>query len=262
MRYIFLACFMVLLFPSMSDAGEKEPLTVLAAASLFDAMMDMQSAWFVKTGTEIRLSLAASSGLARQIEAGAPADLFISANVMWMDYLEKRGHVRPQTRCTLLSNRLVLIAPADGVQGAFTGDDLPDIVARLGAKGRLALGDPQHVPAGLYAREALLTAGQWHSLKNRLAPADNVRAALALVMRKEAALGIVYETDVQDMAGVHIVGRIPARLHRLIRYDMAVITNSRHRQTDDFMAFMLSDEGRAIFRRFGFQIFSQPGVSC
>lgn len=193
-------------------APAQERLVVFAAASLKEAL-DEYNATF---GLQVRASYAASSALARQIEAGAPAQVFVSADEAWMDYLERKGLLQPGTRRDVLGNRLVWIVPAASKAPA-------DPLAALGPRDRLALADPQHVPAGKYARAALEKMGAWPSLSGRLAAAENVRAALALVARGECPLGIVYETDALAEPRVRVAGRVDARLHPPIVYPAAAV---------------------------------------
>jgi molybdate transport system substrate-binding protein len=193
-------------------AAAQEPITVFAAASLKEALDEYNTAF----GAPVRVAYAASSALARQIEAGAPAQVFISADEEWMDYLVRKGLMQTGTRRDVLGNRLVWIVPAGRAVPANPLD-------ALGPRDRLALGDPQHVPAGKYARAALEKMGVWPALSERIAAAENVRAALALVARAEAPLGIVYETDAHAEARVRIAGRIDARLHPAIVYPAAAL---------------------------------------
>jgi molybdate transport system substrate-binding protein len=235
-------------------AAGQEPMTVFAAASLTDAMEAVGAAYTEATGEPVRFSFASSSTLARQIEAGAPAQIYASANQRWMDYLEDRGLIAAESRVSPIGNRLVLIAPA--------GDDTPDVTIApdldlaglLGERDRLAVGDPDHVPAGLYAREALVSLGLWEALAPRLARADDVRAALALVARGEAPVGIVYATDAAVSDDVEVLGTFPADGHRPITYPFAVVAAAEARTAvDDLFAFMTGPEARAIYARFGFE---------
>ncbi|NIJ41503.1 molybdate transport system substrate-binding protein [Parvibaculum indicum] len=227
-----------------------EPPTVFAAASLTDAMTAAGRAYEERTGTEIRFSFASSSTLARQIEAGAPADLYASANEKWMDRLETRGLILPGTRTSPIANGLVLIAPETGAPPKDeTIDNLP---ALLGAQGRLAMGDPAHVPAGIYGKEALEHLGLWKTLEPRLAAADNVRAALALVERGEAPYGIVYATDAR-IAKVRVVAAFPDKSHTPVTYPFALVKGGDNDEAKDFLSFLTSDDGLAIFERFGFR---------
>lgn len=245
---LLLACLALLLAPQ-AHAAERGPL-VLAAASLQESLTEAADAWAAKGHAKPVLSFAASSALARQIIAGAPADLFLSADEPWMDAVAKAGLLRPGTRATLLGNRLVLIAPADSALRLTPAPGFP--LARLLGRGRLALADPDAVPAGKYAKVALTRLGVWRSVAGKVAPAENVRAAMALVERGAAPLGIVYATDAQASRAVRAVGTFPASSHAPIRYPVAVLKASRHRDAAAFRTFLMSREARAIFARHGF----------
>ncbi len=206
-----LASFGLLLAAPAAMAQQKS-LTVFAAASLKNALDDINAAYTAKTGVKIAASYGASSTLARQIEQGAPADIFVSADLEWMDYAIASNTINEATRMNLLGNKLVLIAPKDSATGNVTiaqGFDL----AKLAGDGRIATGDMQSVPVGKYAKTALERLGAWNAASAKFAMADNVRAALTLVARNEAVLGIVYETDAKVEPGVKIVGRFPANSH-------------------------------------------------
>lgn len=224
-----------------SSAPAADGLLVFAAASLKNALDEVNRAY----DAPVRTSYAASSALARQIERGAPADVFLSADADWMDYLERRGQVVKGTRRPLLGNRLVWVAPA--------GSPVPaEPLALLGQSGRLAIADPAHVPAGKYARAALEHAGTWDRIAGRLAPAENVRAALALVARGEAPLGVVYETDARAEPKVRVLARIDARLHPRIEYPAAAVRGSPG--TARYLAFLASPTAAAIFEKHGFHV--------
>ncbi|NIJ38023.1 molybdate transport system substrate-binding protein [Sphingopyxis panaciterrae] len=246
-RY-FLGLFALLLAPA-ALAAERGPV-VLAAASLQESLTEAADAWAARGHPKPVLSFAASSALARQVIAGAPADLFLSADEEWMDAVAKAGLLRAGTRTTLLGNRLVLIAPAASKLRLTPARGFP-IGRALGA-GRLALADPAAVPAGKYAKAALTHLGVWQAVASKVAPAENVRAAMALVERGAAPLGIVYATDAKASRAVRIVGTFPAASHPPIRYPVAVLKASRHRDAAGFRAFLLSKPGRAIFARHGF----------
>ena len=229
------------------------PVTVLAAASLTDALTEIGARYAAATGETVRFAFSSSSTAARQIEAGAPADIFASANLRWMDYLAEKGAIAAGTRIDLLVNRLVLVAPATAGGDPVEPVDGSAIVARLGADGRLAVGDPDHVPAGLYAKQALTALGAWPVLAPRLARADDVRAALALVARGEAPLGIVYATDAAIVAGVRIVGEFPAAAHQPIVYPFALTADAADNPAARrFLAWLAGPEARAAFGRYGF----------
>jgi molybdate transport system substrate-binding protein len=223
---------------------------VLAAASLQESLTAAADRWTAKGHPRPVLSFAASSALARQIEAGAPADLFICADEEWMNYLAAKRRTKPGTRTAFLANSLVLVAPAASRIRLTVAPGFP-LTQALG-QGRLAMADPTAVPAGKYARQALTGLGVWSSVAGQIAAAENVRAALALVARGEAPLGIVYLTDARAAPGVRVVGAFPAASHAPIVYPVAVLSASRNREGEAFRRFLISPEGKAVFRRFGF----------
>jgi molybdate transport system substrate-binding protein len=223
---------------------------VLAAASLQESLETAASVWAAKGHARPVLSFAASSALARQVEAGAPADLFISADEEWMDTLASKGLIRPDSRATMLGNSLVLIAPAASKVALVPAPGFP--LARALGDGHLALADPQGVPAGRYAKQALEKLGVWDQVAARVAAGDNVRAALALVARGEAPLGIVYATDAAAEPRVRTVAMFPAASHVPITYPLAMLKTARSRDADGLRAFLLSAEARTLFRRYGF----------
>jgi molybdate transport system substrate-binding protein len=228
-------------------------LTVFAAASLTEVLQEIAEAYRAKTGVATRFSFGASSALAKQIEAGAPADAFVSADVEWMDYLASHGSVDLKTRRNVAGNELVLIAPAgSGVTLAIT-KGFP-LASALG-KGRLAIADPAYVPAGRYARSALTALGVWAQAEPHLAPAENVRAALALVSRGEAPLGIVYRTDAAVDPKVRVVAAFPADSYPPIVYPAAKLANGAA-EAAGFVEFLASPEAQALFRKRGF---TSPG---
>lgn len=247
---IFLSALLAL-GAAPAPAGEKV-LTVFAAASLTDVLQEAGKAYRARTGRLVRFSFAGSSTLARQIEAGAPADVFVSADEQWMDYLEKRGRVAPGTRADVASNALVLVAPADSAVHLAIGPGFP-IAAALGKRGRLATGDPDMVPAGRYARAALESLGAWKEVAARVVPTDNVRAALNFVVQGEAALGIVYATDLAGVAGVREVARFPAASHPPITYPAAATVRGGE-DAAQFVRFLRGPEARALFERYGFSL--------
>ena len=245
---LFPLLFALLLAPD-AMARARGPV-VLAAASLQESLTEAADAWAAKGHPKPVLSFAASSALARQVIAGAPADLFLSADEPWMDAAAKAGMLRAGTRATLLGNRLVLIAPAASRARLTIARGFP--LARALGSGRLALADPGAVPAGKYAKAALAHLGVWSGVAGRVAPAENVRAALALVERGAAPFGVVYTTDARASTAVRIVAVFPASSHPPIRYPVAVLKASRHRDAGAFRAFLFSKRGRAIFARHGF----------
>lgn len=230
-------------------ASERAPV-VLAAASLQECLTAAADAWARQGHSRPVLSFAASSALARQIEAGAPADLFVSADEEWMDYLAARRLLAPGSRTNVATNRLVVVAPAASPLRLEVRPGFP--LARALGTGRLATADPATVPAGKYGRAALTRLGVWNQVEGRVANAENVRAALALVARGEAPLGIVYATDAQAAPAVRIVALFPAQSHPPIIYPVARMARSGNAEAEGFRHFLLSVQGRAIFRRFGF----------
>ena len=240
------AALIALLFAGPAAA---ENLTVFAAASLKDALDANVEAYRKKTGDRIAVSYAASSALAKQIEAGAPADLFISADLDWMDYLDQRRLIRPATRRNLLGNRLVLIAPAGSNLSVSIAPGFA--IAKLLGRGRLAMADPDSVPAGKYAKASLSALGVWKDVEPRVAAAENVRAALVLVSRGEAPLGIVYATDAAAEPRVKVVGTFPDDTHPPIVYPVAV-TASGKAAARAFEDWLGGAEARRIFGKFGF----------
>jgi len=222
---------------------------VFAAASLSDALGDVAKAYQAKTGTLPALSFAASSTLARQIEASRGADLFISADTDWMDYLDSRGLIAHETRKNLLGNKLVLIAPASANVSLAIAPHF-DLLGALNG-GRLAIADPDTVPAGRYARTALSTLGVWNSVVNRTVNAENVRVALSYVARGEAPLGIVYATDAYGEKSVRIVAAFPDNTHAAIVYP-AALTRDAGPGARKFLDFLSGPEATAIFQKDGF----------
>jgi molybdate transport system substrate-binding protein len=237
--------------PWLGRADDDPPAAVLvfAAASMSDVLSELGSQYRLRTGRTVTFSFAASSALARQIEAGARADVFIAADQEWMDYLQQRGLIAAGSRRDIAGNRMVLIAPADSAVRVELGERV-DLGAALGT-GRLALADPDIVPAGRYARSALQRLGAWTAVEHAIARAENVRVALAYVARGEAPLGIVYETDARIEPRVRIVARLPEDTHPPIRYP-AALTRTAGGKGADFLAFLVSAEARAVFDRYGF----------
>jgi molybdate transport system substrate-binding protein len=234
-----------------SPNAKSETVTVFAAASVKNVLDDAKNAMLSKGGGTFVASFAASSALAKQIEQGAPADLFISADTDWMDYLAGKNLIRPDTRTILATNSLVLIAPAAS-PAAIDLKAGADLAALLG-EGRLAVADIKAVPAGKYAKAALENMEVWASVEGRLAQAENVRAALALVSRGEAPLGIVYGSDARSDSNVRIVATIPAGMHPPIVYPAAVTANARSpAAAASLLGFLASSEGRALFVAQGF----------
>jgi molybdate transport system substrate-binding protein len=248
MRFIYL--LIVLMLPLTARAQQ---LTVFAAASLTDAMKEVSTVWASAGHQPLVLSFGASSTLARQIEQGAPANVFASADEKWMDYLADKKLIAVDTRKDLLGNDLVLVVPADKPIHVTIGKDF-DLMAILGPNGRLATGDPAHVPVGIYAEQALKALGMWDGVSPRLARTDDVRAALLLVERGEAPAGIVYATDAAVSKAVMIAGTFPAGSHDPVSYPFAVIKSGDTAEARALMTFLTTPPVRAVFMQRGFKV--------
>jgi molybdate transport system substrate-binding protein len=235
----------------LAAPARAEPLTVYAAASATEIMTELARRFEADAGTPVRLSFAASSVLARQIANGAPADVFLSADVAWMDHLEAGGAIDAASRRDLLGNRLVLIASRSSAHELKLEPGAP-LVEALG-NGFLAMGDPAHVPAGRYGREALQAFGIWRQLQGRLAYAASVREALALVARGEAVLAITYATDAPISEAVRVVAVFPRASHAPIVYPVALVAGSTHPAAGRFLDFLDSKAANTVYRRFGFE---------
>ena len=244
-----LLCLSLLALPAIAADMDKAPITVFAAASLTNALQDLGDGFTKETSIPVRFSFAASSALARQIENGAPADIFFSADLEWMDYLQTRNLIQRDTRHDVLGNRLVLIAPSDSLVKLKIEPNFA-LAAALG-KGRLATGDPDSVPVGRYAREALTTLGVWSGVEGHLVRADSVRSALAFVDRGEAQLGIVYETDALIDKRVRVVDVFPADSHLPIVYPIALTTAAKG-DAAKFLAYVRGHAGELAFKAYGF----------
>jgi len=241
---------------SSASFAEDKGLTIFAAASMKNALDDVDAAYTAKTGVKVVASYAASSVLAKQIDQGAPADVFLSADTDWMDYATRQKTIKPETRTNLLGNSMVLIAPKDSSIDKVTiapGFDL----ARLAGNGRIATGDVTSVPAGKYAKAALEKLDAWEAAAPKFAMAESVRAALTLVARGEAVLGIVYATDAKVEPEVKIIGTFPADSHPPIIYPVAA-TASAGNGTDGYLAFLHSQAAKTIFEKYGFRFLVRP----
>lgn len=236
--------------PGLASGPAGDDLLVFAAASLQEAMDDAGAAWQARSGQRVRVSYAGSAALARQIERGAPVDVFVSADAAWMDYLQARGLVDPGSRFDLAGNALVLVAPRDRQTDVALQTD--SLMAALGPRGRLALADTGSVPAGRYARQSLRTLGLWPTLRGHLAETDSVRAALAFVARGEAPLGIVYATDARVEPRVVVVARLPADSHDAVRYPVARASGAPAARSAGFLAYLQGDEVHDALRARGF----------
>lgn len=245
-----LAVLFAIVLPALISVPAKAQVTVFAAASATDALNEIGKAFVAAGGKEIVPSYASSSTLAKQIENGAPANLFLSADERWMDYLADKGLLANGTRLNLLGNRVVLIAPKDSTAQIDIGPGFP--LAKLLGEGRLAVGDTSHVPVGAYTEAALKTLGVWDQVQGKLAPADSVRAALAFVERGETPLGVVYETDAAVTDKVKVVGVFPENSHPPVVYPVALIKDKDTADAKAFLTFLQGPEAKAIFRKYGF----------
>jgi molybdate transport system substrate-binding protein len=239
----------------VSLPAQAEDVTVFAGASLKNALDDIAAAWKEETGKTVAFSFGASNALAKQIEEAAPADIFFSADLAWMDYLEERDLIQKDTRVTLLGNEIVLVAPADSTASVTIGPGM-DLAAALGADGRLAMANVDSVPAGKYGKAALESLGVWESVADRIVQADNVRAALAFVATGEAPLGIVYQTDANSEPKVKVLATFPADSHPPILYPVAMTASSKNPDARAFFDYLKSDKARPAFEKQGFAIIS------
>jgi molybdate transport system substrate-binding protein len=236
-----------------AEAGETDSVTVFAAASTTNALLDIGRLFESRGLGKVICSFASSSTLAKQIEQGAPADIYVSANRQWMDYLQESGVIDASSRFDLLSNRIVLIVPVDSVIERIDihgGLDLPGLLQ----DGLLAMGDPDHVPAGIYGKQALEKLGLWEGVQGRVARSKDVRAALALVERGEAPIGLVYATDAAITDRVRVVGVFDPDSHPPIVYPVALVTDRVGPVAERLMAFLRGPEARAAFERYGFTV--------
>lgn len=234
----------------------QETITVFAAASMKNALDDANAAFTKTTGIKVTASYAASSALAKQIEAGAPADVFISADLQWMDYAAQKNLIKADSRLNLLGNKLVLIAPLDSKLDKVPigqGFDL----AKLAGDGRIAVADVKAVPAGLYAKAALEKLGAWATAEPKLAMAENVRATLAFVARGETPVGIVYATDAKVEPKVKIVGVFPDGSHPPVIYPVAATATAKA-GADKYLSFLRGPEAKAVFEKYGFSFLIKP----
>ncbi|MDR3495591.1 MAG: molybdate ABC transporter substrate-binding protein [Ancalomicrobiaceae bacterium] len=256
MRRIFLAAaagLVAALACGQPAVAQDKPLVVFAAASLKNALDDVATSWVAAGHAKPSISYAASGPLAKQIEAGAPADIFISADLAWMDYAEGKNVIDKASRFTLLGNDLVLIVPKASTSAFKIAPNAP-IADLVGAGGHLAVGEPKSVPAGKYAQEALQKLGMWDSLQGKLAFAENVRAALQLVARAEAPAGIVYKTDAFADPGVKILDTFPADSHAPVVYPAALVAGSSNPAAAAFLAYLKGADAKTAFEKQGFTV--------
>src|SRR5476651_595389 len=246
---LFTATVLVAGLNVQAQAADK--ITVFAAASLTNALQDIATQYQKEKGVQVVSSFASSSTLARQIEQGAPADLFISADQQWMDYAIGKQQIVDNTRYTLLGNELVLVSAKTSKIDKVDISDKTEWTKLLGDS-RLAVGDPDHVPAGIYAKEALQKLGAWTTLEPKLARASDVRAAMALVEREEAPLGIVYGSDAIASKKVKVVGVLPASSHKPVEYPMAMVKGHENPVVTAFYDYLKTPAAAAIFKHYGF----------
>jgi molybdate transport system substrate-binding protein len=244
--------------PHAPVKAQGNDVVVFAAASLKNALDAINAQWQKETGKKAVISYAASSALAKQIEQGAPAQIFISADLDWMDYLAQKSLIKPETRSNLLGNRIVLIAPKDKAQPVDikAGFDL----ARVLGDGRLSMANVESVPAGKYGKAALEKLGVWSSVSGKIAQAENVRAALLLVSRGEAPAGIVYQTDAAADPDVKIIGTFPRDTHPPIIYPIALTATASNPDAAAFLAYIKSAAAKPLFEAQGFTVIG-PGRS-
>jgi molybdate transport system substrate-binding protein len=253
---VFLA-FTILLGSAFSPAvAQDKSLTVFAAASMKNALDNIDAAYTAKSGVKISANYGASSALARQIEQGAPADIFASADTDWMDYAIQKKTINELTRVNLLGNSLVLIAPKDSkIDNVAIGPGFD--LAKLSGDGRIATADVTSVPVGKYAKASLEKLGAWKAVETKFAMTENVRVALTLVARGETVLGIVYSTDAKVEPAVKIVGTFPADSHPPIIYPVAATATAKP-EANDYVAFLRSAAAKAIFEKYGFKFLVSP----
>jgi len=236
--------------PGDGAVAQDKTITVFIAASMKNAIDDINAAFLKTSGVKVVASYAASSALARQIEQGAPADIFASADLDWVDYAAQKKLIKDDTRVNLLGNKLVLIAPKDSrVDTVAIGPGLD--LAKLIGDGRIATADVNAVPVGKNAKSSLEKLGIWASVEKKFAMAENARAALALVARGEAVLGIVYETDAKVEPSVKILGAFPPDSHPAIVYPVAATTNAKP-EAAAYLAFLRGATAKAVFEQYGF----------
>ena len=248
-----LASPLLTVLAQLGHAADTSAVTVFAAASTTAAMNEIAISYAERTSKRVICSFGGSSLLAKQIEHGAPADLFLSADQQWMDYLEEKQALASGTRIDLLGNSLVIVTP---VAKPLAVTVEPGFAFAASFTGRMAVGDPTHVPVGIYAKEAFTALGWWQALEARLAPAADVRGALKLVEMGEADVGVVYATDAKISAKVAVAAAIPPQLHTAIRYPAALTVKSTPAAAA-FLAYLRGPAARAVFARAGF---SDPGA--
>jgi molybdate transport system substrate-binding protein len=239
------------IFPAQTAAAD---LTVFAAASTTNALTEIAKLYEAGGKDKVALSFASSSTLAKQIENGAPADVFLSADTEWMKYLEEKTLLAPGSRVDLLGNRIVFIVPAASAVTTVTVSPKLDLLAILGKDGLLSVGDPAHVPVGKYAKAALEQLTLWPQVEKRIAPAKDVRAGLALVERGESPLGIVYATDAAISDKVRVAGMFPADSHPKIDYPVAAVKGANGKAALEFIKFLGAPQAKTVWAKYGFEV--------
>ena len=246
-------------FASPSQVSAQEKLTIFAAASLKNALDDVNAAWMAEGKAPATISYAASPSLANQIEGGAPADIFISADLDWMKYLSDKSLTRKDSEVQLLGNRIVLIAPADSTVSVNIAPNFP--LADLLGDGKLAMADVKAVPAGKYGKAALESLGVWASVEGKVAQAENVRAALKFVATGEAPLGIVYQTDGTAEPKVKVIDTFPADSHPPIIYPAGIIASSKNPEAEEFVKYLQSAKATELFQKQGFTVLAAKAIN-
>ncbi|WP_415887626.1 molybdate ABC transporter substrate-binding protein [Neptuniibacter sp. QD37_6] len=243
----FLSCFY------FTSVQAEDRIHIFAATSLTAPLEELSAKFRDKHQHSPSLTLASSSVLARQITQSAPAHLYIAANQRWMDYVEQQGAIRPNTRRALISNRLVIVGNKDHIIAPFKFSEAIKIDQVINQRSRIAIGDTNHVPVGIYAKEALQSANLWHEWKSYFAPTNSARSALALTERGETPMGIHYKTDILDKPQLNILSEIPESMHSPIIYEVAKIEGKENASTSLFYEFLFSEEASNVFKRYGFK---------
>ena len=244
---------LLMLSLSSPAISQENNIIVFSAGSTTNAVTDIANLFTEQKGIKAITSFASSSTLARQIDKGAPAQVYISANKKWMDYLEQHDMIEPNTRFNLLSNRLVLIAPHDSPLSTVMIEKNFPLINYIGT-GHMAMGDPDHVPSGIYGKQAMETLGVWESVREKIVRSKDVRAALALVARGEVPVGQVYATDAAISDKVKIIGTFPSDSHPAIVYPAAIVAGQKTPEAQAFLTYLTSPEARAIFEKYGFSV--------
>ncbi len=258
-RTFLFGLFLSFIILASGTSAQAKDVVVFAAASLKNALDDVATVWMKETGKKAVISYAASNVLAKQIEAGAPADIFFSADLDWMDYVASKSLIRPESRVSLLGSSLVIIAPQDQalqMSKQFLDKPLSELASILGP-GRIAMGHVDAVPAGKYGKAALEKLGAWEGVKSRVVQTENVRMALSLVSRGEAQLGIVYKTDAAADPTVKMVWTFPEKSHPPIVYPIALTAEANNPDAASFLDFMRSAQAKSLFEKHGFSLLNK-----